>query len=80
MLKERPHFPQREHVSSPALAHSREKLVNMRLVFHNHPAQKKAGLGVIIFSGISGGVAVQRTTAAPATEAAPSAIRLLITL
>lgn len=48
----------------------------MRPAFHNHPAQCKAGLGVIIFSGITGVVAVQRTTAAPATVAAPSPIRL----
>lgn len=51
----------------------------MRPAFHNHPAQCKAGLGVIIFSGITSGVAVQRTTAAPATVATPSPIRLPIT-
>lgn len=71
MLKERPHFPQRQYVSSPALAHSCEKTDNMRPAFHNHPAQCKAGPGVIIFPGITGVLAVQRTTAAPATVAAP---------
>lgn len=78
MLKERPHFPQRQYVSSPALAHSHEKVVNMKPVFHDDPAQSEAGLGVIIFSGIASGMAVQRTTAALATVASPSPIHLLI--
>lgn len=63
----------------PALAHSHEKVVNRKPGFHNHSAEHRAGLRVIIFSGITDSVAVQRTTAAPATAAASSAIRTLIT-
>lgn len=47
-----PHFPQRHYVSSPALAHSPKKLVNIRLVFHHHLAQLKARLCYHFLKGL----------------------------